>query len=438
VAFDGHRGDDYNTYLFATTDFGETWKAVANGIPKNEGLHVIREHPRNRDLLFAGGEFGLYISFDRGGHWQELKSNLPRVPVDDIQVQPRENDLIVATHGRSVWILDSISALEQMNAKTMDSAVQAFHVRPATMWKMREKRSFDAHDVFEGANPPEGAIIDFWARTKPDAKDVKIAILDAAGKQIAALKPAGIEAGVNRVVWDMRFDRPVPATPQEIEAAERSVAQGGPRQNLGGPIVDPGEYTVEISIGANKSSQKFTVEEDPRITWFSAADRAKRRAAINGLVEMTRQADALRKKFTASDASLTALENAWKRPDANKVPDNVKTMAASLRKSMDDMRPAFAGRGFGGEQQMSAEERKEMLSRPEPAFVLQPIVNRVTQLINQIESFSAAPSRTQLEQIAIVKQAIAGAGQKIDELRQQVVKFNDAMNAAKVPFVPVP
>ncbi|HML16574.1 MAG TPA: hypothetical protein VK419_06095 [Bryobacteraceae bacterium] len=320
----------------------------------------------------------------------------------------------------------------------MDSAVQAFHVRPATMWKMREKRSFDAHDVFEGANPPEGAIIDFWAKTKPDPKDVKIAILDAAGKQIAALKPAGIEAGVNRVVWDMRFDRPVPATPQEIEAAERSVAQGGPRQNLGGPIVDPGEYTVEISIGANKSSQKFTVEEDPRITWFSAADRAKRRAAINGLVEMTRQADALRKKFTASDASLTALENAWKRPDANKVPDNVKTMAASLRKSMDDMRPAFAGRGFGGEQQMSAEERKEMLSRPEPAFVLQPIVNRVTQLINQIESFSAAPSRTQLEQIAIVKQAIAGAGQKIDELRQQVVKFNDAMNAAKVPFVPVP
>ena len=180
------------------------------------------------------------------------------------------------------------------------------------------------------------------------------------------------------------------------------------------------------------------MEDDPRITWFSSADRAKRRAAVNELVKMTKQADALRKKFNAADSSLTALEASWKRPNGAKVPESVKKMAESLKKSMDDMRPTFAGRGFGGEQQMSAEERKEMMARPEPDFVLQPITNRVSQMINQVETFSAAPSNTQMEQIAIVKKAISTAGQQIDTLRQEVVKFNDAMSAAKVPYVPVP
>jgi hypothetical protein len=230
----------------------------------------------------------------------------------------------------------------------------------------------------------------------------------------------------------------VPITPQEEEQAARAAASGGPRQNLGGPLVDPGEYAVEISIGGNKSSTKFTIEEDPRITWFTSADRVKRRAVINELVEMTKLADSLRKKFTAADSSLTVLEAAWKRPEAPKLPDNVKKMAESLQKSMVDLRPIFARGGFGGETQLSAEERKEMLSKPEPDFVLQPIVNRVSQLTNQVESFSAAPSQTQLEQLAITKKALGDAGQKLDALRQEVVKFNEALNASKVPFVPVP
>src|SRR6202012_5695435 len=102
-----------------------------------------------RNLLFAGGEYGLYVSFDRGDHWQEFKNNLPRVPVDDIQIHPRDNDLILATHGRSVWILDSIASLEQMSAQTAQAPVSIFNIRPAVMWKMQDRRDFDAHDVFQ-------------------------------------------------------------------------------------------------------------------------------------------------------------------------------------------------------------------------------------------------------------------------------------------------
>lgn len=437
VAFDGHRSDDYNVYLFKTTDYGETWKAVSNGIPKGAGtLHVVREHPRNRDLLFAGGEFGLFISFDRGEHWQELKNNLPRVPVDDIQIQTRDNDLILATHGRSVWIMDSINSLEHA-AQAASAPLTLFNVRPAVMWKMASLRDFDSHDVFQGQNPPAGAIIDFWSGAAHDAKDVKITILHGS-QTVATLKAANVDAGVNRVIWNLRADRPVPATAQEIAAAERNAAQGGGQQNLGGPLVDPGDYTVEVAIGAAKQSTKITVEDDPRITWFSQADRAKRRAAIDELVTMTKQADALRKRFTGADSSLTALENSWKRPDAPKVPDNVKQMAEALKKSMGDLRPMFVNRGFGGEQQLSPEERKEQLSRPEPDFVLPALTNRVSQLINQLESYSAAPSPAQVEQIGVVKTAIASAGRSLDQLREQVVKFNEAMSAAKVPYVPVP
>jgi len=413
------------------------WKPITNGIPKNQGIiHTIREHPRNRDLLFAGGEFGLYISFDRGETWQELKNNLPRVPVDDIAIHPRENDLILATHGRSVWILDSINALESMNSKTADSALQAFDVRPATMWRMASRRSFDGHDVFQGANPPQGAIIDFWMKTKTDPKDVKISILDASGKAIASIKPSALEAGVNRVVWNMRVDRIVPPTPQEEAFAARFAAAGGEPPPSGGPLVDPGEYTVEIASGSNKVSKKFRIDEDPRITWFTSADRARRRSAINELVELTKQAAALRGKFTAADQSLTSLQNSWKRPDAPKVSDELKKSAESLKKSLDDLRPLFATRNFF--DQPSPEERKAELLKPEPDFVLPALMQRISQSIQQLETYAAAPSPAQLHQIALVKAAVADATRSFDKLRVEVTKFNEAMNAAKVPFVPVP
>ncbi len=438
VALDGHRAGDFATYLFKTTDYGATWKSIVSGIPKGAGtLHVVREHPRNANLLFAGAEFGLYVSFDRGETWQELKNNLPRVPVDDIAIHPRENDLILATHGRSVWILDSIAALEHMNAKTAESKLGMFEIRPATMWRMARKRDFDGHDVFIGANPPVGAMIDYWTKTKQDPKDVKISILDAAGKLVATVKPGSIDAGINRVAWNMRADRAFPPTPQEEAMAARFAESGGDAPNvLNGPLVDPGEYTAEVAIGGEKTSQKFMVEEDPRITWFPAADRAKRRAAINELIEVSKQANDLRRKFTAADTGVTALQTSWKKPGASKMTPQVTELAASVKRSLDEMRPLFTARNFFDAQ--SPEDRKAEFERPEPDFVLPSLPQRISQQVQGLESFAAAPSESQMKQIALVKAAVNGAAQATEKLVAEVNKLNEGMNAAKVPFVSIP
>ncbi len=439
VAFDGHRSDDFGIYLFKTTDFGETWTPIKKGIPEAGGvLNVIREHPRNANLLFAGGEFGLYVSFDAGGNWQEFKNNLPRVPVDDIAIHPRENDLVLGTHGRSVWILDSIASFEQITPKVAESAAHVFDVRPAIMWRMaRTSDGFVGSDWFIGRNPPYGAIIDLYFKAKPEAKDLKIRILDAAGKPVRTLPAPGADAGVNRVVWNLKMDRAVPATQQEREQAARFAEAGGEdvESALAGPFVDPGKYTVEVTLGTTKVSTVFTVEDDPRITWFSAADRTRRRAAIAELMDLAKQADDIRKKFTAADTALKSLTDAWKKPDSWKAPAALTKMAEDLKQKLDDLRPNFAGAGRGFAPP-SPEEMKELLKKPEPKFVLPPLNQRINQLINTIDGFSAAPAKSQVDQIALVKTAVADASQRVDKLvKEEVARFNKAVNEAQAPAI---
>ena len=442
VTFDGHRSNDFNVYFYKTTDYGEHWTDISNGLPKDGGtLHVVREHPKNRDLLFAGTEYGLFVSFDRGSNWQELKNNLPRVPVFDIQIHPRDNDLILATHGRAVWILDSISSLEKI-AAAKDKNVDVFDVRNTIQWRLARLRDFDGHDHFVGQNPPLGAMIDFYVKAKPADKDVKIRILDKSGKLVRTMPARNLDAGVNRLVWDLHYDRPVPLTPQEEEQITRAEASGGggfgPSRN--GPAVDPGEYTVEVSTGSDKATTKIVVEEDPRIDWFSAADRVKRRGVIDELVDMTRKADRLRGKYTAVDTQLTTYQTAWKGP-GSKPADSVQKAADNLKAKLAELKPLFAQRGPGG---AAAAEggggvSPEELAKPEPDFVLPGIAQRIQGAIRDLESISAAPGKVQLQQFELIKVALADATRLVDKLvTEDVAQLNKAMTDAKVPYLAIP
>ncbi|MBA0083775.1 MAG: hypothetical protein HRJ53_02150, partial [Acidobacteria bacterium Pan2503] len=381
ATFDGHRSDDYAVYLFATTDYGETWKSTCNGIPNSAGtVHVIREHPRNTNLLFAGTEFGLWVSWDRGGNWTALKNNFPTVPVDDIEIQARDNDLVLGTHGRSIWILDDMTPLEKMDGSVANSSLTFFPPRTATTWFLRQRRWSAGQQMFTAKNPPYGALLSYYLKEgvppetpKRNSEDrteaaeqrprrearaeaaekregkVKIAVLDKDGKVIRELDGPGA-AGVNRTNWDLRANPPAEPTPEQQEA----IAAGfgfGPR----GPLVEPGEYTIRIKTGDKEATQKVTVEEDNRIA-ISASDRAARHEAIEKLYTMAKSTDKDRTTIEGIQTALTSARDQWKRdagkPNAPKIPEDIVKAADELQKKADGLaekyvrpRPALGNAG---------------------------------------------------------------------------------------------
>jgi photosystem II stability/assembly factor-like uncharacterized protein len=193
VAFDGHRNGDFHVYLFMTTDFGQNWKPISNGIQERDGtVHVVREDPKNQNVLYAGTERGLFASLDRGASWSRIRSNLPTVPVDDILIHPRDNDMILGTHGRAIWIMDDITPIQQMTPEVMNANVHLFDIRPAYEWRGGRGGGgggFGYGDrVFLGPNPPSGAILNIYLKNALTGRErVTISITDKDNKPIRTL-----------------------------------------------------------------------------------------------------------------------------------------------------------------------------------------------------------------------------------------------------------
>jgi photosystem II stability/assembly factor-like uncharacterized protein len=208
ATFDGHRTDDHNPYVFVTKDFGETWTSLKSNLPMGN-VNVITADTRNRDLLFLGTEYALYVSLNGGREWKPFMQGLPTVRIDDIIIHPRERDLIAGTHGRSIWIADDISSLEEMNAESTKGEAYLFDVRPATAWLNDIQRQITVGGAknFRGQNPDPGTTISYWL--KGNASDVKISISDITGHEVRAIEGTK-NAGLNRVRWNLQRN---PAAP---------------------------------------------------------------------------------------------------------------------------------------------------------------------------------------------------------------------------------
>ncbi len=202
VAFDAHRIDDHQPYIFVTRDLGETWASVSGNLPTGN-VNVVKEDPKNRNLLYAGTEYGFYISLNGGREWKEFMTGLPTVRVDDVMVHPRDNDLILGTHGRSIWIMDDITPLQQLSEDAMKTDAQLLDIRPATAWINDIQRAVlvEGAKNFRGQNPPRGAAISYWLKSAP-AGAVRVTISDITGREIRSVEGTSA-AGLNRVQWDL-------------------------------------------------------------------------------------------------------------------------------------------------------------------------------------------------------------------------------------------
>ena len=277
VTFDGHYTDEDAPWIFASEDFGETWRALGGGLPFTS-VHKLREHPRNPRLLFVGHERGIHFSIDGGGHWAPLTLNMPPVPVDDLLIHPRDNDLVVATHGRGIWVLDNIASLEALTPESM--ATEAFLAPPARaqLLTIYSPQAWYGAGQFFAPNPDAGAAIDYYLRDPvPGNRPVTVIVSDASGAVIRTLTGPGLR-GINRVRWDLRMEPP--------PTAGDGAPAGGPGGEPIGPSVLAGTYTVAVQLTGGRSlKSSLVVEDDPRMH-RTDADRRARQAALMKLYEL--------------------------------------------------------------------------------------------------------------------------------------------------------
>jgi photosystem II stability/assembly factor-like uncharacterized protein len=256
VSFDNHRVDDLKPYLYVTRDYGATWKSVAGNLPQWGNVNVVREDLKNRNLLFAGTEFGLYVSLNGGAEWKRFMNGMPVVRIDDILIHPRDNDLIVGTHGRSIYILDDITPLQQLSEKVTASDVFLFDVRPgvALATDVTLTQSIGGAKHFRGENPQAGTAISYYLKAAVQG-EVKITISDYSGRVIRTLDGSKT-AGLNRVQWNLR------GTPPPRPAGGGGFGGGGFGGAAAGPALDPGTYVLKLSVDGKDYTSKVVIEAD--------------------------------------------------------------------------------------------------------------------------------------------------------------------------------
>jgi photosystem II stability/assembly factor-like uncharacterized protein len=377
LTLDGHRADDYSTYVFVSNDYGESWRSIKSNLPAGVTARVIREHPRNQNLLFLGTEFGAYVSFDRGARWTRLQGNFPMVRVDDIQIHPRDNAMVLATHGRSIWVLDDLSPLERAADSILASDIHLFDVAPATHFRLYNRKGNIGHKWFTAPNPPYGAVINYYLKDKPK-DDVKITITNSAGTVVRDLKGPK-EAGLSRVVWDLRLNSPAPPPEGGGEGAG-----GGFFGQSRGPRLPPGSYNIKIAAGDKTASGNVTVQEDPRIQ-IVEADRGKLNEAIARVYALQKSADAARKTMRSLNTQITTLQTSLKDNSevSKQINDSIQKLADQLSQIQKKL---VAPPDTGGAGPSLPDEPR-------------PLLSQINGLAGGLDSYTGAPTADELVRI---------------------------------------
>jgi photosystem II stability/assembly factor-like uncharacterized protein len=413
VSFERHMFDDFRPYIFKTTDGGRNWANISGNLPEKAYVQIVREDPKNTNLLYAGTELGLYASYNGGKNWVPLNmKNMPNVAVHDIFIHPRENDLILATHGRSIWIFDDATPIQQMSEAVMASDAHMFDIRPAMRYTTRFTRYGIGDKVFAGPNPPSGAVVTYYLKEKPDDKaPVKIQVLDGSGKVVRELSQVPKEKGFNRATWDLRYSGPKTRRPPPPDAPPFFA-------NPIGPLVLPGTYTIRLTVGQKNVEKRVEVKMDPTV----AVNAADLQAAHDLTIRLRDMQSTMNESLHTLDSlkeQIEQIENTVK----DRMPDAPKELTDTLsenKKQVDALlnslaRPQTQTLGFSG---------RSMLA------------DRLLGLLFTIDGTNAAPTNPQKAHFAELQTEF---NQKMPEvskyISQGVPKLNETLRKHNAPTV---
>jgi photosystem II stability/assembly factor-like uncharacterized protein len=403
ASFDGHMTGDMNSYVFKTADFGKTWTSLATPAIKGYA-HVVRQDPVNPELLFLGTELGLWLSLDGGRSWAQFTSNLPSVAVRDIAIHPRDHDLILATHGRGIYVVDDITPLRKLTGEMLRSEVAFLESRP---WEMPVfafdfGSLFNGHGDFVGTVPAEAAYVTYYLKKRHIVGDLKLEISDETGALVATL-PGGKRKGINRVPWPMRLPPP-PMPPGEQPSF------GG----LFGPRVMPGNYTVKMIKGKETYSSKASLTPDPRVK-HSAEDRAAQHAVLMKLYGML-------ERFTMVVDSITdARDQATQRGATLKPGDALRRRLDAFARTMEEQRRALVSTT---RSEISGEEK---------------LREQLADLFGVVNAYEGRPTESQMTRMGVLGQEMEDAYRRFqDSTRKELQALNAGLKAkALEPLAPL-
>ena len=422
AVIDAHKLDNFKPYIYKTSDFGKTWTSITTGLPDNSYAHVVREDPKHRGLLYAGTETGIWVSFDDGLHWQSLQINLPTTPIHDLIIHG--DDLAVATHGRSFWILDDLAPLRQMSAAI--SAESAHLFTPSSAVRTRIGH-FNPRRYPIGENPPEGAILYYWLKEEPK-EPAKLEFLDAQGKVIRTLtneekkkveageeweRDAKVEhipaaAGLNRFSWDLRYESPVKIPGAVYDSGNDPVS----------PLALPGKYSVRLTAGGKSSTEPLEISMDPRVK-TSADDLQKQ---FDFILKMRDRQDEMNRAILGIRDSRNQLKALEKRLAGNDGASAIVTSSTDLRKKISAIEEELI--------QVNATASEDEANYPTK-------LNSKLSYLNVVsDSADTAPTGPEQAVFAELDKQLESQLEKWREvLTKDLPALNDAMQKSNIPLI---
>ena len=412
VAANRYQLDDFRPYIYRTHDLGKTWTLVSRGIAEDAFVRAVRQDRVRKDLLYAATETGVYVSFDDGDLWQSLQLNLPVVPVTDLTV--KDNDLVISTQGRSFWILDDVSPLQQLTPEVAASRVHLFQPRAAN--RFQTGRSFEtlAHNL--GQNPPAGLVVYYYLAEAP-AQSVSLEFQDANGATIDTFssdaKPVGrghdavkTEAGLNRFVWNMRY-------PDAHGIDGGTHLLGG---TLRGPRAMPGNYRVKLTVGGQSFTRDFGIKKDPRLATTTTEYEKQFQMSL-----------AVRDKVSALDDAVNGINRILKQLETSsqsaKADDSLRNAARKLKDELNSVLPKLIEPRFTGFDDQTL------------IFPLQ-LNNRLASMQGYLEGDQAPTD----QEYAVFDQLSTVLSQALADLKRiletDVPEFNSRLKSRDLPALP--